>query len=60
MKKFFLENCIIKKCIFPSTCRWNNMCMQKGLQESLNAKKTFSIKRKFNKAQKIDPLKPRG
>ncbi|NDH15910.1 MAG: hypothetical protein EBY48_02275 [Opitutae bacterium] len=31
--------CILDKCKFPETCRWNQCCMEKNLRLSLAAKK---------------------
>ncbi|MFL2939188.1 MAG: hypothetical protein ACJZ7A_08875 [Opitutales bacterium] len=31
-------DCPKKSCVFPNTCEWNQRCMQKGLELSVNAK----------------------
>ena len=53
-------SCILEKCKFPSTCNWNKKGMQKGLEESLEAKSFKKTVVKIPKTQKIDRLKPGG
>jgi hypothetical protein len=40
-EKNYRETCSNQTCMFPNTCKWNKKCMQKELDLSIAAKKSF-------------------
>tara|TARA_B100000242_G_scaffold244504_1_gene184858 strand:+ start:828 stop:1019 length:192 start_codon:yes stop_codon:yes gene_type:complete len=46
------KECPKDSCQFPNTCKWNQKCMQKELDLSIAAKKTFSESSGFKKEEK--------
>ena len=41
-KEIFMKKCSRKACEFPNTCGWNQKCMRKELDISIESKKRFS------------------
>jgi len=53
MKISLKIKCSIVRCHFPNTCKWNKVCMQKKLDESLTAKDLTVKKIDRNKKERF-------